>query len=141
MKKLLIVESPAKAKTIEKYLGGEYVVKSSVGHVRDLPKKGLSIRIVPVEGMKDRWTFTPTYEVSADKKKVVDELRKAAKAADEILLAPDPDREGEAIAWHLGEVLKDVTKGKPVRRVTYNEITRRAVQNTLISEERSYHIA
>ena len=131
MKKLLIVESPAKAKTIEKYLGGEYVVKSSVGHVRDLPKKGLSIRIVPVEGMKDRWTFTPTYEVSADKKKVVDELRKAAKAADEILLAPDPDREGEAIAWHLGEVLKDVTKGKPVRRVTYNEITRRAVQNAV----------
>ncbi len=131
MKKLLIVESPAKAKTIGKYLGGDYVVKSSVGHVRDLPKKGLSIRIVPVEGKTDRWTFTPTYEVSADKKKVVDELRKAAKAADEILLAPDPDREGEAIAWHLGEVLKDVTKGKPVRRVTYNEITRRAVQNAV----------
>lgn len=131
MKKLLIVESPAKAKTIGKYLGRDFVVKSSVGHVRDLPKKGLSIRITPVSGEKDRWTFMPTYEVSADKKKIVEELRKAASGADEILLAPDPDREGEAIAWHLSEVLKDVVKGKPVRRVTYNEITKTAVQKAV----------
>ncbi|MDO5318402.1 MAG: type I DNA topoisomerase [bacterium] len=127
-KKLLIVESPAKAKTIAKYLGGEFTVKSSVGHVRDLPKKGLSIKIAPDAAKKDAWTFTPSYEVSPDKKKIVDELRKAAKASDEIFLAPDPDREGEAIAWHLGEVLADVTKGKPVHRVTYNEITTNAVR-------------
>ncbi len=126
-KKLLIVESPAKAKTIGKYLGAEFTVKSSVGHVRDLPKKGLSIKIVPEAEGSSNWIFTPSYEVSPDKKKVVTELRTAAKAADEIFLAPDPDREGEAIAWHLGEVLADVTKGKPVHRVTYNEITKGAV--------------
>ena len=124
----MIVESPAKAKTIGKYLGGDFTVMSSVGHVRDLPKKGLSIKIEPVEGTENRWTFTPRYEVSAEKKKVVDELRKAARAADEVFLAPDPDREGEAIAWHLSQVLDDVTKGKPVRRVTYNEITKGAVR-------------
>jgi len=128
--KLFIVESPAKAKTIGKYLGPDYVVKSSVGHVRDLPKKGLSIKVAPAK--KDgEWTFTPTYEVSPDKKKVVDELKKAARAADEIFLAPDPDREGEAIAWHLGEVLADAAKGKPVHRVTYNEITKSAVLNAV----------
>ena len=124
----MIVESPAKAKTIGKYLGEDFTVKSSVGHVRDLPKKGLSIKIVPDGERPDAWKFTPSYEVSAEKKKVVDELRKAARAADEVFLAPDPDREGEAIAWHLGQVLADVTKGKPVHRVTYNEITKKAVQ-------------
>ncbi|MCQ2388384.1 MAG: type I DNA topoisomerase [Kiritimatiellae bacterium] len=128
MKKLFIVESPAKAKTIGKYLGGDFVVKSSVGHVRDLPKKGgLSIRIEPVAGREKAWTFTPTYEISEDKKTVVSDLRKAAKAADEIYLAPDPDREGEAIAWHLNEVLAKEAKGKSVHRVTYNEITKAAV--------------
>ena len=126
-KKLLIVESPAKAKTIAKYLGDAFAVKSSVGHVRDLPKKGLSIKIAPEAGKDDAWTFTPSYEISPDKKKVVEDLRKAAAASDEVFLAPDPDREGEAIAWHLGEVLADVTKGKPVHRVTYNEITKSAV--------------
>lgn len=130
-KKLLIVESPAKAKTIGKYLGPDFVVKSSVGHIRDLPKKGLSIKIAPEAGQVDAWTFTPSYEVSTEKKKVVEELRKAAKSAAEIYLAPDPDREGEAIAWHLGEVLADVTKGKPVHRVTYNEITKSAVLNAV----------
>ena len=124
----MIVESPAKAKTIGKYLGGDFTVMSSVGHVRDLPKKGLSIKIEPVEGTEGSWTFTPRYEVSVEKKKVVDELRKAARAADEVYLAPDPDREGEAIAWHLSQVLEDVTKGKPVHRVTYNEITKTAVR-------------
>ena len=132
MKKLLIVESPAKAKTIGKYLGGEFTVKSSVGHIRDLPKKGgLSIKIAPVKGVEGEWTFTPSYEVSPEKKKVVSELRAAAKSADEIYLAPDPDREGEAIAWHLSEVLAKETKGKPVSRVTYNEITKTAVQEAI----------
>ena len=107
MKKLLIVESPAKAKTIGKYLGDEFSVMSSVGHIRDLPKKGgLAIKITPVKGVEGEWTFKPSYEVSPDKKKVVAGLRTAAKSADEIYLAPDPDREGEAIAWHLSEVLR-----------------------------------
>ena len=130
-KKLLIVESPAKAKTIGKYLGEDFTVKSSVGHIRDLPKKGLSIKIAPDAAKPGDWTFTPSYEVSPEKKKVVDELRKAAKASDEIFLAPDPDREGEAIAWHLATVLADVTKGKPVHRVTYNEITKSAVREAV----------
>ncbi len=129
MKKLLIVESPAKAKTIGKYLGGDFTVKSSIGHIRDLPKKGgLAIRIEPVKGVEGEWTFKPTYEISPEKRKVVSELRAAAKAADEIYLAPDPDREGEAIAWHLSEVLSKESKGKKVARVTYNEITKSAVQ-------------
>ena len=129
MKKLLIVESPAKAKTIGKYLGDEFSVMSSVGHIRDLPKKGgLAIKITPVKGVDGEWTFKPSYEVSPDKKKVVAGLRAAAKSADEIYLAPDPDREGEAIAWHLSEVLAKEAKGKPVARVTYNEITKSAVQ-------------
>ncbi len=128
MKKLLIVESPAKAKTIGKYLGGDFTVKSSVGHVRDLPKKGgLAIRIEPVEGREREWTFTPTYEVSPDKKKVVAELKQAVKDSGEVYLASDPDREGEAIAWHLREVLSPVAAGKPFHRVTYNEITKSAV--------------
>ena len=130
-KKLLIVESPAKAKTIGKYLGKDFTVKSSVGHVCDLSKKGLSIKIAPVESRDDAWSFTPSYEVSADKKRVVEDLRKAAKESDEVYLAPDPDREGEAIAWHLSQVLAGVTKGKPVRRVTYNEITKRAVLDAI----------
>lgn len=129
MKKLLIVESPAKAKTIGKYLGGDFTVKSSIGHIRDLPKKGgLAIKIEPVKGVDGEWTFKPTYEISPEKRKVVSELRAAAKAADEIYLAPDPDREGEAIAWHLSEVLSKESKGKKVARVTYNEITKSAVQ-------------
>ena len=128
MKKLLIVESPAKAKTIGKYLGPDFEVKSSVGHIRDLPKKGLSIKIEPDGEKTDAWVFKPSYEVSPDKKKIVSELVKAAKDADEIYLAPDPDREGEAIAWHLSQVLDSATAGKPVKRVTYNEITKGAVR-------------
>jgi len=126
-KKLLIVESPAKAKTIGKYLGGDFTVLASVGHVRDLPRKGLNIRITADGSADDRWTFSPTYEISADKKKVVAELAKAARSASEIYLAPDPDREGEAIAWHLKEVLSDAAGGKPFHRVSYNEITKSAV--------------
>ena len=124
-KKLLIVESPAKAKTIGKYLGGEFTVKSSVGHIRDLPKESGAIKIQ--ENGAGGWTFTPTYVVSDGKDKVVNELKAAVKASDEIYLASDPDREGEAIAWHLKEVLQPVAGSKPFHRVTYNEITKPAV--------------
>ncbi len=128
-KKLLIVESPAKAKTIGKYLGNEFVVKSSVGHIRDLPKDNNAIVIAPTG--ENQWSFTPTYEVSDGKEKVVGELKTAVKAVDEIYLASDPDREGEAIAWHLKEVLAPVAKSKPFYRVTYNEITKSAVQQAV----------
>jgi len=124
-KKLLIVESPAKAKTIGKYLGGDYVVKSSVGHIRDLPKENGAIKVV--EKGPGKWEFKPTYVISEGKTKVVSELKAATKAADEIYLASDPDREGEAIAWHLHEVLAPVAGKKPFHRVTYNEITKAAV--------------
>ncbi len=124
-KKLLIVESPAKAKTIAKYLGGEFTVKSSVGHIRDLPRENNAIRIDEVG--ENKWTFTPAYIVSEGKEKVVSELKSAVKASDEIYLASDPDREGEAIAWHLREVLSPVAGDKPFWRVTYNEITKSAV--------------
>ena len=93
---LVIVESPAKAKTIEKFLGKDYKVMSSYGHIRDLKKKELSI---------DLDTLNPDYEIPDEKKKVVSELKKSAKAADKVWLASDEDREGEAISWHLCEVL------------------------------------
>ena len=124
-KKLLIVESPAKAKTIAKYLGSDFVVKSSVGHIRDLPKENGAIKVV--EKGPDAWEFVPSYVVSEGKEKVVSELKAAVKASSEIYLASDPDREGEAIAWHLKEVLGPVAGDKPFRRVTYNEITKSAV--------------
>jgi DNA topoisomerase-1 len=125
-KKLLIVESPAKAKTIGKYLeSGGFVVKSSVGHICDLPKGNGAISIR--QAGDGQWTFEPTYEVSKEKKKVVSELMAAVSAADEIYLASDPDREGEAIAWHLKTVLSPVAGEKPFRRVSYNEITKNAV--------------
>ena len=124
-KKLLIVESPAKAKTIGKYLGGEFTVKSSVGHIRDLPKENGAIKIV--EKGPEKWAFEPSYVISDGKTKVVNELKSAVKGASEIYLASDPDREGEAIAWHLREVLGPVAGGKPFHRVTYNEITKPAV--------------
>ena len=124
-KKLLIVESPAKAKTIGKYLGGDFTVKSSVGHIRDLPKERGAIKIV--EKGPDRWEFVPSYVISDGKAKVVSELKAAVKGSSEIYLASDPDREGEAIAWHLKEVLGPVAGKKPFHRVTYNEITKSAV--------------
>src|ERR1044072_48558 len=121
MSKLVIVESPAKAKTIEKYLGKDYSVKSSFGHIRDLPGKGMNVDIEN--------NFAPNYEINPDKKKVVAELRKAAKAADDILLASDPDREGEAIAWHLATALKlDLKKTK---RVVFHEITKGAIEEAV----------
>ena len=132
-KKLLIVESPAKAKTIGKYLGSEYAVRSSIGHIRDLPKENGAIKIV--EKGEGKWEFVPTYVISDGKEKVISELKAATKASDEIYLASDPDREGEAIAWHLKEVLEPVAKGKPFKRVTYNEITKSAVLKA-VSEPR-----
>ncbi|MDB5164625.1 MAG: topA [Candidatus Saccharibacteria bacterium] len=120
-KNLVIVESPAKAKTIEKFLGKDYVVKSSFGHIRDLPAKGLNIDVEK--------NFAPHYEVSADKKKVVAELRKAA-AGSEVWLASDEDREGEAIAWHLTQALKlDPLKTK---RIVFHEITKTAIEAAIL---------
>lgn len=116
-KNLVIVESPAKAKTIEKYLGKDYTVKSSFGHIRDLPKKGMSIDIAN--------HFAPTYEISSEKKKVVAELKKALKGA-EVWLASDEDREGEAIAWHLCEALK--LDPKTTKRIVFHEITKPAIE-------------
>jgi len=120
-KSLVIVESPAKAKTINKYLGSDYVVEASLGHIMDLPKNDIGVEL------KKR-TFEPTLIVSPGKEKVVDRLKKLAAKADAVYLAPDPDREGEAIAAHLSiqllPVMKDKTK---MRRVTFNEITKKAV--------------
>ncbi|MFA6562586.1 MAG: type I DNA topoisomerase [Verrucomicrobiia bacterium] len=124
-KNLVIVESPAKAKTINKYLGRDYVVKASMGHVRDLPSTGLCVDI--------KNDFEPTYEVSPKKKQVVAELKKAAEFAETVFLAPDPDREGEAIAWHLRELLAKGKKDhKRFRRVAFNEITKNAVQQAFL---------
>src|SRR5256714_1570566 len=122
-KSLVIVESPAKAKTINKYLGKDYEVEASLGHIKDLPKSKLG---VDIEG-----DFSTEYVVIPGKEKVVARLKKLAKGASAIYLAPDPDREGEAIAWHLAEELSDGRKkkgGTPVHRVTFNEITKKAVQ-------------
>jgi len=119
---LVIVESPAKAKTIGKYLGSDYVVEASIGHIMDLPKNDIGVEL------KHR-TFEPTLIVSPGKEKVVDRLKKLAAKADAVFLAPDPDREGEAIAAHLKmQLLPAVRKGTPVRRVTFNEITKKAVK-------------
>ncbi len=120
-KNLVIVESPAKAKTIGKYLGKQYIVKASLGHIKDLPKKDLA---VDVEG-----DFTPRYEVIEGKKKLIAELKQAAKSVDSVYLAADPDREGEAICWHLKEELEPKKSSKPaIYRVMFNEITANAVK-------------
>ena len=119
-KNLVIVESPAKAKTIEKFLGKEYKVMSSFGHIRDLKKKVFSI---------DTETFVPTYEIPTDKKKVVEDLRKAAAKAEMVWLASDEDREGEAISWHLYEVLE--LKPENTKRIVFHEITPTAITNAI----------
>ncbi len=116
-KNLVIVESPAKAKTIEKFLSKDYVVRSSFGHIRDLPKKGLNIDV--------EHNFEPKYEISADKKKVVSDLKKAA-AGNEVWLASDEDREGEAIAWHLTQALK--LDPLTTKRIVFHEITKPAIE-------------
>jgi len=115
-KNLVIVESPAKAKTLEKYLGKDYVVEASGGHIRDLPQKSLGLKIE-----KD---FLPKYQIIKGKEKIVKHLQAAAKKAKVIFLAPDPDREGEAIAWHLASILE---AGDKVKRIEFNEITKNAV--------------
>ncbi|HYI16068.1 MAG TPA: DNA topoisomerase, partial [Thermomicrobiales bacterium] len=119
--KLVIVESPAKARTIERYLGRGYSVRASMGHVRDLPKSKLGIDVDD--------NFEPTYRVPNDKLKTVKELKELVKGASEVILATDPDREGEAIAWHL--VQATLPEGGNVRRVVFNEITPDAVRNAM----------
>jgi DNA topoisomerase I len=125
-KSLVIVESPAKAKTINKYLGKDFKVLASVGHVKDLPKKGLGVDIEN--------NFEPTYEVSPGKEKVVREIKAAAKEAETVYIATDPDREGEAIGWHIAEEIGGKGKAKKaIFRVMFNEITKSAVQNAFKS--------
>jgi DNA topoisomerase-1 len=125
--KLVIVESPAKAQTINKYLGNDYKVIASVGHIRDLPSKDGAV--LPDENFKMSW------EMNKDKDKVIKEIVGALKLADRLILATDPDREGEAISWHLKEILdnKKTTLGKPVERVVFNEITKNAVLEAMKS--------
>ncbi len=133
-RRLVIVESPAKAKTIAGYLGDGYIVESSIGHIRDLPTKASEI---PAAVKKEPWarlgvnvedSFQPLYVIDPDKKKKVEELKRALKNADELLLATDEDREGEAIAWHLFEVLKPKV---PVKRMVFHEITKDAIERAL----------
>src|SRR3979411_1793752 len=123
-KALVIVESPAKAKTIGKYLGKQYIVKASLGHIKDLPKKDLAVAVDT--------DFQPLYQVIEGKKKLIAELKQAAKGVDTIYLAADPDREGEAICFHLQEELGPAKSAKgpgpQVFRVMFNEITKNAVQ-------------
>src|SRR5947209_17910032 len=118
-KKLVIVESPAKARTIEKFLGRDFEVRASMGHIIDLPKKGL--------GVNTRKDFAPQYEVIEKKDKLIDELKAASRRADEVYLAPDPDREGEFIAWSLKETLGL----QHPHRAVFNEITKGAVQQAI----------
>jgi len=126
-KKLLIVESPAKAKTIQKYLGKDYVVKASMGHVRDLPDKEFGVDI-------DKG-FKPKYVTIKGKEKILRELKEAAKKVDEVLLATDPDREGEAISWHIANVLKRIKRDR-IYRVRFHEITKKAILEAVSNPDR-----
>ena len=121
VKNLVIVESPAKTKTIEKYLGKNYKVIASIGHVRDLTNVGKGGLGIDVDN-----DFTPSYRIDADKKKVIKEIKDLAKEATKIFLATDPDREGEAIAWHVVEAAE--LSDKIISRITFNEITEKAVK-------------
>ena len=120
-KDLVIVESPAKAKTIEKYLGGNYTVVASMGHLRDLPKSTMGVDL--------EHGFTPKYIPVSGKEDLIKELKKAAAESDTVYLATDPDREGEAISWHLKELL-DLPDHK-AQRVTFNEITEKVVKESI----------
>ncbi len=120
-KDLIIVESPAKVRTISKFLGKDYTVESSVGHIRDLPKNAL--------GVDEENGFQPQYEIIQGKKKVVNQLKQKAAKSRKVFLAPDPDREGEAIAWHIAQEIRD--KNSEIHRIQFNEITSRAVQEAL----------
>ena len=127
--KLLIVESPSKAKTITKYLDGKYTVRASVGHVRDLPKSNKDAINIP-NG------FIPHYEISPGKEKIVTEIKTLAEKSEEILLATDPDREGEAIAWHIAQAIqlnnsKSKSQNTKLKRVIFHEITKEAVQEAI----------
>src|SRR6266487_3111478 len=128
-KSLIIVESPAKARTITKYLGRGYTVMASVGHVKDLPTSKLGVDI--------EHNFKPHYVTIKGKAQVLADIKKKAGAADKVYLAPDPDREGEAIAWHIAEEIDGKPKGKgknrKVYRVLFNEITETAVKRALQS--------
>ena len=124
-KNLVIVESPAKAKTISKFLGKDYIVKASMGHVRDLPKSKMGIDV-------DK-NFEATYVVSPDKKKVIKDLKTAIKADTKVWLATDCDREGEAIGWHLQEALK--LKKENTNRIVFHEITKPAIMKAIESPE------
>src|SRR5499433_624006 len=119
-KALVIVESPAKAKTINKYLGKQYVVKASLGHIKDLPKRDLAVDI--------EHGFEPRYEVIEGKRKLISEFKQTAKKVQEVYLAADPDREGEAICAHLQEELQDRKNGPKIYRVMFNEITKKAIE-------------
>ena len=121
--KLVIVESPAKAKTIGKYLGKNYVVEASIGHVRDLPKSQL--------GVDTDNNYNPKYITIRGKGDLIDKLKKEAKKSDRIFLATDPDREGEAISWHLSQILK--LDEKEHCRIEFHEITKNAIQNAIKS--------
>ena len=125
MSHLVIVESPAKAKTINKYLGKDYTVIASFGHIRDLPSKKGSV-------LPDQ-DFSMVWEDSSDSKKHISEIKKQAKAADTLYLATDPDREGEAISWHIYNMLEEgkILKNKPVKRICFHEITKTAVQDAI----------
>ena len=134
-KRLVIVESPAKARTIKGFLGPEFDVESSIGHIRDLPERAAD---VPAKYKKEPWArlgvnvendFEPLYVIDSEKKQRVADLKKLLNQADELLLATDEDREGEAIAWHLSEVLKPKV---PARRMVFHEITRDAIERALL---------
>ncbi|MFN3337893.1 MAG: toprim domain-containing protein, partial [Thermomicrobium sp.] len=120
-KALVIVESPAKARTISRFLGPEFAVKASMGHVRDLPKSKLGVDVTQ--------DFQPTYTILKEKLPVVKELRESVQRSRELILATDPDREGEAIAWHLIEATQ--AHGKPIRRIVFHEITEEAIREAL----------
>ena len=124
-KSLVVVESPTKAKTLSKFLGSDFIVKATVGHVKDLPGNDLGIDI--------EHGFKPQYDVIPRKKKVLQELKKASKGKEKIYLAPDPDREGEAIAWHIAQELKN--QGKEIYRVLFNEFTGKAIREAISSPQ------
>ena len=122
-KKLIIVESPAKAKTIGKFAGSQYQIKASMGYIRDLPKSSFGVDI--------EHGFKPKYVIDRSKLKIIKQLKEATTSSDEIFIASDHDREGEAIAWHLSEVLKKEIGTKPLHRIVFNEITKKAIKESL----------
>ena len=127
MKKyLVIVESPAKSKTLGKYLGSDYVVAASIGHIKDLPGKKMGVDLEN--------NFKPEYEIIPGKEKILEAIKKAARSSEAIYLATDPDREGEAIAWHIAEELS--SKKKEIYRATFHEITKTAILNAIANPGR-----